>query len=70
MVVEAKQNDKVTISFSGSVGTNGIKRIKNYVEFLELNATSNSLPEKNIKNLADTITTAAWQKMKKKKQMQ
>ncbi len=69
MIIEAKQNNKITISFSASVGNKGIKRITNYIEFLEMGSgIGTTVSQSSIKNLADDITSAAWQKMKKKKQ--
>lgn len=35
MIVKEKTKDKITISFSGSVGKEGLARIKDYIEFLE-----------------------------------
>jgi hypothetical protein len=69
MLVEAKQNNKITVSFSASVGTKGMQRIKRYIEFLETNATlQKTVPQKEINLLANGITKSAWLKMPKKKQ--
>lgn len=40
MIVKEKTKDKITISFSGSVGKEGLARIKDYVEFLKKNGVT------------------------------
>jgi hypothetical protein len=69
MTIEAKQANKITVSFSANVGTKGIKQIKNYIEFLELNASATQISQKNINILAKDVTAAAWQNLKQKKQL-
>ena len=67
MLVEAKQNNKITVSFSASVGTKGIQRIKRYIEFLETSATpKKNVTQKEINLLAGYITKSAWVKMGRK----
>lgn len=67
LVIEGKTEKKITVSFSSSVGNEGLKSIKRYVEMLE--KTNMQKPKKvseaAIKKIADEITQAGWGKMKK-----
>jgi len=68
MIIETKEKNKITVSFSPNVGATGIKRIKNYIEFLEMGSTSKkNVSQKEISSIAKDISTAAWLKMRKKK---
>ncbi len=69
MLFESMDKSKVTISFSRKVGSSGIKKIKEYIEFLELNADApkRKVPKAVINKLADEITKSAWEKLKKKR---
>ncbi|MES1222466.1 MAG: hypothetical protein ABUT20_43630 [Bacteroidota bacterium] len=69
MLLESMDKSKVTVSFSRKVGSSGIKKIKEYIEFLELNegAPKRKVPKAVINKLADEITEAAWEKFKKAK---
>jgi len=72
MVVKEKTEEKITISFSGRVGKEGLSRIKNYIEFLENNAVV--LPKRKtsaakIAKLADEVTVAAFEKFKRAKKI-
>lgn len=69
MIVKEKTKEKITISFSGSVGKEGFNSIKNYIEFLEKNATPKrkNTPQSVINKLADEVTAAAWKKFRKAK---
>ncbi len=62
-------NTKVTVSFSRKVGSDGIKKIKKYIEFLELNsgAPKRKVSKAAIKKLADEVTQAAWERLKKER---
>lgn len=69
MVVEKKDREKITVSFSAKVGSKGLNRIKSYIEFIEL---SNSMPRKKISQsvinkLADEVTASAWQRLAKER---
>ena len=67
LVIEGKTEKKITVSFSSSVGKEGLKSIKRYVEMLE--KTPAPKPKKVskavIKEIADEITKVGWEKMKK-----
>lgn len=67
MLVKAKDKETITISFSANVGTRGIKRIKQYISFLETSGNEKTVPQKAINTLTDSITKAAWLKMSKKR---
>jgi len=69
MIVKEKTKDKITISFSGSVGKEGLARIKDYIEFLEKSGVPRrkKVPQSVINKLADEINEAAWKKFKKAK---
>ena len=69
MVVEKLDKEKITVSFSGSVGRKGLNSIKKYIEFLE----AYGIPKKKevsvriIKGLSDEVNKAAAEKFKKVK---
>jgi hypothetical protein len=67
LVIEGKTAKKITVSFSSSVGREGLKSIKRYVEMIE--KSPKSKPQKvskaAIKKIADEIAQAGWEKMKK-----
>lgn len=68
MATELIEKDFVTIKVSKKIGTAGIKRVKDYVKSLEAdNGRPKKLNQKIIKELADEITAAAWEKLKKKR---
>ena len=69
MVVLSKNKEKITVSFSGDVGKEGLTHIKSYIEFLERNKRykKKKVSQKIINKLADEVTEAAWQKLKQKK---
>lgn len=69
MVVEKLDKDKITISFSRKIGSSGIKRIKEYINFLEKASTVKikKVPQSTINAISDEITEAAWKKSKKKR---
>ncbi|WP_407526455.1 hypothetical protein PDL71_05480 [Lacibacter sp. MH-610] len=69
MIVEKLDKDKVTISFSRKIGSTGIKRVKEYIEFLERASTVKlkKVPQSAINKLADEISEAAWNKFKKQR---
>jgi hypothetical protein len=69
MIVEKKNKDEITISFSNTVGREGLLRIKNYIEFLEKSgpARKKKVPQSVINKLADEINEAAWKRFKKAK---
>ena len=67
LVIEGKTAKKITVSFSSSVGTEGLMSIKRYVEMIEKNNTpkSQKFSKAAIKKIADEITNVGWEKMKK-----
>ena len=68
MATELLEKDFVTIKVSKKIGTAGIKRVKDFVKSLEAdNGRPKKLNQKVIKELADEITAAAWEKLKKKR---
>jgi hypothetical protein len=71
MIIEQINKEKITISFSGSVGKVGLRSIKNYIEFLEKNKEykRKKVSQKLINKLADEVTAAAWDKLKKKRDL-
>jgi len=72
MVVEKKNKEKITVSFSGHVGNDGLLKIKNFIEFLEKNKAlkKKKVSQSTIDKLADEINEAAWKKFKKAKGLQ
>lgn len=68
MIVEATDKDYITIKVSKKIGKAGIKRITDYARYLEINkdAPKKRVSKKVIRELADEITTVAWEKFKKK----
>jgi hypothetical protein len=69
MIVEKLDKDNVTISFSRKIGSTGIKRVKEYIEFLERASTVKikKVPQSTINKIADEISEAAWKKFKKQR---
>jgi hypothetical protein len=69
MVVEKISKEKITVSFSGTVGRKGLNSIKKYIEFLE----ATGIPRKkeispaSIKKISDEINRSAAEKFKKAK---
>ncbi len=68
MATAAIDKDFVTIRISKKIGATGIKRVKDYVRFLEINKDApKNVSRKKIKELADEITASAWEKLKEKR---
>ncbi|CAN5585184.1 hypothetical protein BH11BAC5_BH11BAC5_36440 [soil metagenome] len=60
--------DYVSIKVSKKIGAAGIKRVKDYVRFLEINKDApKKVSKKKIAELADEITAGAWEKLKQKR---
>ncbi len=67
MGTRISEKDYVTIRVSKKVGEEGIKRLTNYARYLEVNKDApKKVSKKKIKELADEVTAAAWEKFKKK----
>lgn len=69
MTMEVVDKDYVAIKVSKKIGKAGIKRLTDYARYLEINKSTpkKKVSKKVIKELADEITTAAWEKLKKKR---
>ena len=68
MTVEIIDKDYIAIKVSKKIGKAGIKRLTDYAQYLEINkdAPKKKVSKKIIKELADEITAAAWEKFKQK----
>ncbi|MEP7236702.1 MAG: hypothetical protein ABI685_02515 [Ferruginibacter sp.] len=68
MTVEVIDKDYIAIKVSKKIGKAGIKRLTDYAHYLEINkdVPKKKVSKKIIKELADEITAAAWEKFKKK----
>lgn len=69
MTVEVIDKDYISIKVSKKIGKAGIKRLTDYAHYLEINkdVPKKKVSKKVIKELADEITAAAWEKLKKKR---
>lgn len=69
MVIEKMDEEKITVSFSGKVGKDGLKQIKQYIEYLEKASTlpKVKVPKATINKIADEIKQGAWERFKKAK---
>lgn len=69
MTVEVIDKDYIAIKVSKKIGKAGIKRLTDYARYLEINkdAPEKKVSKKVIKELADDITAAAWERLKKKR---
>lgn len=72
MIVEGRNREKITVSFSGSVGREGLKSIKNYIEFLEKAKpiSRKKIPQSTINKLADNVTASTWKRIRKEKKLE
>jgi transposase len=71
MATELINKDFISIKVSKKIGTSGIRRIKEFARFLEINKDApKKVSKKKIAELADEITAAAWEKFKKKHNLQ
>ena len=69
VVIEKKTKEIITISFSAKVGAAGLKRIKEFIGFIQL---QNSMPKRKvpqsvINKLAEEVNEVAWEKFKQKR---
>ena len=69
VVIEKKNKEVITLSFSGKVGTQGLGRIKDFIELVELSSTvpKRKVSKSVIDKLADEVTAAAWKRIKKER---
>lgn len=71
MATEAIDKDYVMIKVPKSIGISGIRRIRDYARFLEINKNApKKMSKKKVTALADEVTAAAWVKFKKKYNLQ
>lgn len=71
MTVEINDKDYIAIKVSKKIGKAGIKRLTDYARYLEINKDApKKVSKKMIAKLADEITAAAWEKFKKKHNLQ
>jgi hypothetical protein len=69
MAAEVIDKDYITIKVSKKIGTNGIKKVKDYIRFLEVNKDApRKVSQKTINELSRKINRAAWDKLKKKEE--
>jgi hypothetical protein len=70
--VKQKNKDQIVVSFSGSVGKDGLMRIKSFIELLESQNKTHKkkVSQTLINKLADDVNEAAWKKFKKEKGLQ
>ncbi len=66
MIIKEKNKEAITVSFSSTVGRQGLNDIKEYIEFLEKSSTvkSKKVPQGIINQLADEVNEAIWKKFK------
>ncbi|MEP7142071.1 MAG: hypothetical protein ABI707_04330 [Ferruginibacter sp.] len=70
MATEMIDKDYITIKVSKKIGRMGIQRIKDFINFLETNKdASRKVPQKTINELSRKINKAAWDKLKKKREI-
>ena len=71
MVIEKKTKEKITVTFSARVGKKGFEKIKDYIEYLELSEKQKprKVSQASIDRMADKITAAAWQRLKKERKL-
>jgi predicted phosphoadenosine phosphosulfate sulfurtransferase len=60
--------DYVTVRVPKRIGTSGIRRIKEYIQFLENNGgVPKKVSQKTIDEISRKINKEAWNKLKKKR---
>jgi len=68
MVTELNDKAYVTIKVSKKIGRSGIKRVKDFINFLETNKDApGKVTKKTINELSRKINKAAWDKLKDKR---
>jgi hypothetical protein len=68
MATELINKDYVTVRIPKRIGTSGIKRVKDYIQFLEKSGSvSKKVSQKTINELSRKINKEAWNKLKKKR---
>ena len=64
MVVEKLDKEKITVSFSGSVGKKGLDIIKTCIEDIEKNGVPKKVSQKVISELSKEINKKVWERIK------
>ncbi len=64
MVVEKLDKEKITVSFSGSVGKKGLDIIKTCIEDIEKNGVPKKVSQKVINELSREINKKVWERIK------
>lgn len=68
MASEIIDKDYVTVRVPKRIGTSGLKRIKEYIQFLENNGgVPKKVSQKTINEISRKINKEAWDKLKKKR---
>ncbi len=70
MIIEKSGKEKITISFSNSVGKKGLDSIKKYIEIIESNgAPKKKIPQSVINKLSREINKNIWDRIKKERNL-
>ncbi len=64
MVVEKLDKEKITVSFSGTVGKKGLDIIKTCIEDIEKNGVPKRVSKKVINELSREINKKIWERIK------
>ena len=64
MVVEKLDKEKITVSFSGSVGKKGLDIIKTCIEDIEKNGVPKKVSQKVINELSREFNKKVWERIK------
>ncbi len=68
MATEAIDKDYIMIRVSKEIGAAGIKKIKDFIRFIEINKEAQKkVSQKTINELSRKINKDAWEKLKKKR---
>lgn len=70
MIIEKAGKEKITISFSNSVGKKGLDSIKKYIEIMEANgAPKKKVQQSVINKLSREINKNIWDRIKKERNL-
>ncbi len=68
MASEITDKEYVTIRIPKKIGSKGIKKVKDYIQFLEVNGgVPKKVSQKTINEISRKINKDAWIKLKKKR---
>lgn len=65
MLIERKDSDQVTITVSSRVDSFGLKRVIDYLKYLEATASSKA-KQSDVDKLANEVNESWWRKNKKR----